>query len=111
MGKDIKITSLYGRLGIHERLKLIELAYSKTEVDCFSFQGYDSRIQLCYHEGASKSGSKYSSLALQRITGMQSTDAASKKQMLNNLCDQRVGISTTSRYSGASSGKPSIWRA
>jgi len=33
---------------------------------------------------------------------------ASKKQMLKN---QRVGSSTTSRYSGASSGKPSIWRA
>ena len=37
----------------------------------------EAMLQLCYHKGASMA------CALQRIVGMQSTDAASKKQMLN----------------------------
>ena len=45
--------------------------------------GMTAMLQLCYHKGANKAGSRYMSLALQRIAGIQSTNAASKVRMLN----------------------------
>jgi hypothetical protein len=55
--------------------------------------GMTAMLQLCYHKGASKAGSRYMSLSLQRIAGKQSTHAsASKVRMLRqakNLCGIR----------------------
>ena len=60
-----------------ERLKLRELGTPKQIWIAYHAPGMTAMLQLCFHNGASKAGSKYMSLALQRIASMQSTDAVS----------------------------------
>jgi hypothetical protein len=63
-------------LGERMRLKIRGLGTPKQIWIAYHAPGMTAMLQLCYHKGASMSGSKTMSLALQRIAGKQSTDAA-----------------------------------
>jgi hypothetical protein len=78
--RAVKSTAWENRCSIWETM----MRYPKQIWIAYHAPGMTSMLQLCYHKGASKAGSRYMSLALQRVTGMQNTDAASIKRMLRN---------------------------
>ena len=63
----------------HEQLMLTELGTPKQIWIAYHAPGMTALLQLCFHKGASMA------CALQRIAGIQRTNAASEERMLGIL--------------------------